>query len=447
MKTITSSLAALAATVSLAAAQAPTAPAQTPAATADGARAVAIQNATVYTMAGENAGRIDNGDVIIRGGVIVAIGQDLAPPAGATVINAEGKIVTPGIFAPWSQLGLVEIGLDDEANDSSTQDDFSLSAALDATDAFNPMSTLIAVNRAGGVTRAVAAPDVGAKMFGGQGAIVDLSGRANSITRARAVQSVAMGAAGLGYNGDTRLGNWAELRETLDEARAYAANPAGYAMRPRNDGFSLGDLRALGPVAQGRQPLVVTVNSVGDIRTLIRLKAQYGLNVIILGGSEGHLIAREIAAAQIPVILNPMFNLPRQFEDISASLANAAKLNAAGVVISFFGQASDTHNLRGIPQLAGNAVANGLPYDAALKAITINPALIYGVADRLGSLEIGKAADVVVWDGDPLETSGRPVAVLIDGNVTSLKNRQTMLRDRYKDLSKGDLPIAYRGAN
>ncbi|MEK7264790.1 MAG: amidohydrolase family protein, partial [Pseudomonadota bacterium] len=434
-KLFASSLAVLAASVSLAAAQS---------AAQNAGSAIAIQNARVFTMAG--GAPIENGDVIIRDGVIVGVGQDLTPPEGATVINAQGRIVTPGLFAPWSQIGLVELGLDEEANDSSTDSDFSLSAALDATDAFNPASTLIAINRAGGVTRAISAPDFGVKMFGGQGAIVDLSGRSNSVTRAQAVQSAAMGAAGIGYNGGTRLGNWASLRDALDQALIYAANPSAYVMRPRQGGLSIGDLKALGPVAQGREPLVVALNSVTDIRALIKLKAAYNLNVIILGGSQGHLIANEIAAAKIPVLVNPIFNLPSQFEDLASTQASAAKLNAAGVTIAFASSYAGTHNLRLLPQVAGNAVANGLPYHAALAALTINPAKIYGVADRLGSLEIGKAADVVIWDGDPFETSTRPIAVLIDGRVTSLKNRQTMLRDRYKDLSKGDLPIAYRGA-
>ncbi|OFX01854.1 MAG: hypothetical protein A3E78_16940 [Alphaproteobacteria bacterium RIFCSPHIGHO2_12_FULL_63_12] len=437
LKLFASTLAALAATVSVAAAQAAAQP--------QGAT-IAIQNARVYTMSGADGGRLDNADVIIRDGVIAGVGQDLTAPEGATVINAQGRIVTPGIFASWSQIGLVELSLDEEANDSSTEDDYPLSAALDASDAFNPSSTLIAINRAGGVTRAVSAPDSGAKMFGGHGAIVDLSGRADSVMRDKAVQSVAMGAAGLGYNGGTRLGNWASLRDALDQALIYAANPSAYVMRPRQGGLAIGDLKALGPVAQGREPLVVAVNSVVDIRTLIKLKADYNLNVIILGGAQGHLIAREIAAANIPVLVNPIFNLPSQFEDLASTQTNAAKLNAAGVTIAFASSYAGTHNLRLLPQVAGNAVAHGLPYGAALAALTINPAKIYGVADRLGSLEIGKAADVVVWDGDPFETSTRPIAVLIDGRVTSLKNRQTMLRDRYNDLSKGDLPIAYRGA-
>lgn len=417
------------------------------------AQTIAIQNARVYTMADQGpeaertGGGFNNGDVIIRDGVIAAIGQDLPVPAGARVINAQGRVVTPGLFAPWSQIGLGHLDLDAEANDNSTDGDFPHSAALDAADAFNPDVTQIAINRAGGVTRAVSAPAPGNKMFGGRGILVDLSGSATSVFRAQALQSVAMGSAGIGYNGGTRLGNWAALREALDEARAYAANPGAYAMRPRKDGLSLADLRALVPVAQGREPLVVAVDGATDIRTLIKVKAQYGLNAIILGGTEAHLVAAEIAAANMPVILNPWLNLPSAFEDLAATQKNAAKLHAAGVTIAFYDPPSGTHNLRLLPQLAGNAAANGLPYGAALRALTINPARIYGVGDRYGSLEIGKAGDVVVWDGDPLELSTRPVAVVIDGRITSMRNRQTMLRDRYKDLSRGDLPHAYRGAN
>lgn len=407
---------------------------------------IVVQNARLYTMAGADGGLVENADVVMSGGIVTAVGQDLAVPAGARAVDARGRIVTPGLFAPWSQIGLVEIGLDNEANDSSPEGDYPHSASLDASDAFNPASTLIAINRAGGVTRAVAAPEAGSKMFGGQGAIVDLSGRVNSVNRAGALQSAAMGYAGAARNGDTRLGAVAAFRDAIEEARAYAANPGGYALRPRMTGLTLNDLKALAPAARGAQPIVVSANGAMDLRTLIKLKAQYGLNIIVLGGSEGHLVAKELAAARIPVILNPLRNLPSQFEDLAATQANAARLQAAGVVIGFTDPPSGTHNLRLLPQLAGNAVANGLPYAAALAALTINPARMYGVADRYGSVEIGKAADLVIWDGDPLEVSSRPVAVYIDGRATSLTTRQTRLRDRYRDLSRGDLPHAYRGA-
>jgi len=437
------SLIALAA--ALAASGSALAQAPTPAASPAG-DTVIVQNARVYTMAGPDGGLIENGDVIIKDGVIVAVGQDLAVPAGARPFDAKGRIVTPGLFAPWSQIGLVEIGLDDEANDSSPEGDYPHSASLDAVDAFNPASTLIAINRAGGVTRAVSAPEPGSKIFGGVGAIVDLSGRVNSITRAGALQSVAMGYAGAARNGDTRLGAWAAFRDAIEEARAYAANPGAYALRPRTTGLTLNDLKALAPAARGAQPIVVAASSAADLRLLMKVKAQYGLNVIALGGAEGHLVARELAAAGVPVILNSFLNLPRAFEDLAATQANAARLNAAGVVIGFYDPPSGTHNLRLLPQLAGNAVANGLPYPAALAALTVNPAKMYGVADRFGSLEIGKAGDLVIWDGDPLETGARPAQVFIDGRQTSLVTRQTRLRDRYRDLSRGDLPHAYRGA-
>lgn len=409
-----------------------------------------IKNARIHTMAksggGDAAAVIPDGDILIRDGLIAGVGTGLAAPEGASVVDAKGRIATPGIFAPWSQLGLAEIDLDDEANDASPEGDFPLSAALDAADAFNPAASLIAINRAGGVTRALVAPVQGSKMFGGRAAIVDLSGRAASVTRAGAAQSVALGGFGAELNGGTRMGAWASLREYIEEARRYAADPAGYAARPIDPKFALADIKALVPAARGEEPLVVSVRRASELRALIRLKTDYRLNVVALGAEEGHIVARELAEAKIPVILNPMRNLPGQFEALGATLANARKLHEAGVVIAFFDPPSGSHNLRLLPQLAGNAAANGLPHEAALAAITLNPAIIYGVQARLGSIEVGKIADVVLWDGDPLEVSSRPLAVFIDGRRVSLRNRQTLLRERYRDLSRGALPFAYRGA-
>ncbi|MGE0408067.1 MAG: amidohydrolase family protein [Amphiplicatus sp.] len=405
------------------------------------AQVVAIQNARVYTMG--PAGVIDNGDVVMRDGLIAAVGVDLPAPEGATVIDAAGRIVTPGIFAPYSQLGLVEIDEESETNDSAVGDDFALSAAVDATDAYNPTSSLVAINRAGGVTRALSAPAPGTKLFGGRAMVVDLSGRIASVTKAGAAQTVALGAAGAERAGNSRLGAWASLREYLDEALSYAANPRDYVLRSRDPRLAIRDLEALGPVIAGRQPLLAAVNSAADIRTLIKIKQRYRLNVIVLGGAEAWRAAPELAAANVPVILDPLQNLPTEFEDLGATLANAARLYAAGARIAFLAPA--THNLRLLPQSAGNAVAAGLPYEAALAALTINPATMFGLAGELGSLDAGKRADVVIWDGDPLDVTSRPVAVFIDGRAMSLENRQTKLRDRYRDLGRADLPFAYRG--
>ena len=403
------------------------------------AQTVAIMDGRVHTVSG---GVIENGDVIIRDGRIAQIGADLTAPQGATVIDATGKVVTPGFFAPYSNIGLVEIGAVSESNDSRAGEGFPLGAALNVVDAFNPSSVLIPVNRAGGITRAVSAPNAGDTIFGGRAAVVDLSGRVNSITRADAAQIVSMGSSGARLYGGTRMGAWAVLREYLDEARSYQANPNDYVRRPHDGRFAVSDLKALGPVISGEQPLIVEINGANDIRTLIRLKNTYRLRVIIAGGSEAWRVAGDLAAANIPVITSGMDNLPSQFEEIDTTLKNAARLNRAGVKIGFY---EGAHSLTLTRQHAGNAVAEGLPFDAALKALTLWPAEMFGLAQDLGSLDVGKVADVVIWDGDPLEVTSVPEAVFIAGRPQDLENRQHMLMERYRDLSRGDLPLAYRG--
>lgn len=402
----------------------------------------AIMNGRVHTAAGPV---IENGDVIIRDGRIAQVGADLSAPSGATVIDATGKVVTPGIFAPISAIGLEEISLDAEANDAGPERGigFPLGAALDAADAYRPSSSLIPINRAGGVTRALSAPSPGDSLFGGRAAVIDMTGRANSVVKAQAAQIATLGYGGASRAGDTRMGVWAILREYLDEARSFAANPNDYVRRPRAERFSLSDLKALGPVVAGEQPIMAYINGASDLRNLIRLKNEYRLQVIVVGGTEAWRVGSALAAANIPVILDPMDNLPSQFEDLGATLENAARLREAGVKIAFSN--GDAHNLRLLTQLAGNAVAYGLPYDAAIAALTLNPAEMFGLSDRLGSLEAGKIADVVIWDGDPLEVTTQPEAVFIGGERQSLDNRQVALMQRYRDLSRGELPHAYRG--
>jgi imidazolonepropionase-like amidohydrolase len=408
------------------------------------AQTIAIMNGQVHTITN---GVIENGDVIIRDGRIAQVGADLSAPEGATVVDASGKVVTPGLFAPYSSLGLYEIGLDAEANDQGPQQEmgFPLGAALNVVDAYNRSSVYIPINRAGGITRALSAPSAGDTLFAGKAAVIDLSGRISSITKADAAQIVVLGYGGAAREGDTRMGSWAVLREYLDEAAVYAAAPNSYAARAREDRFAIADLKALGPVISGNQPLIVALNSENEARNLIRLKNAYRLNVIVLGGSEVWRAASALAQANIPVILDPLYNLPGQFEDLGATLKNAARLNEAGVKISFYSTPSEPIDLYTLTQLAGNAVAEGLPYEAALAALTLNPAMLYGLGNELGSLEQGKRADVVIWDGDPLEVTTQPEAVYIDGRQQDLNNRQIMLRERYRDLSRGDLPFAYRG--
>ncbi len=408
------------------------------------AQTVAVMDGQVHTVTGSI---IEGGDIIIRDGKITEVGANLSAPAGATIIDATGKFVTPGIIAPHSTLGLSEVGAVADSNDTRPNNNFPLGASLDAADGFNPASSLIAINRAGGVTRAVSVPSAGGSLFGGQSILVDLTGKNNSLIKRSVSQSVLIGGGGTGRAGGTKLGVWAILRETLAEAQTYANNPAGYRQLSSDGRYKVSDLAALRPVIEGRQPLLVSVDRAADIRNVIRLKNDYGLKIVIVSGREAWREARALAAANIPVILDPLANLPSDFDTIGSTLKNAAFLNQAGVVIGFYGPQSGTHNLRLLPQLAGNAVAEGLPYDAALKALTLNPAKIYGIDTDLGTIEVGKIADIVVWDGDPLEITTRVSDVVINGVAQSLDNRQQHLLERYKDLDRGDKPHPFRGGN
>ncbi len=403
---------------------------------------LAIMNGQVHTIAGSV---IDEGDVIIEGGRIVAVGVNLAAPSGSQVIDATGKIVTPGIIAPFSTLGLTEVSAVSETNDTRTDEKFSLGAALDAADAYNPASSLIAVNRAGGVTRAVSVPEANGFLFGGAAIMIDLSGQKNSVTKHNIARSLQLGVRGANRAGGSRIGAWGIVREMLDAAIAYANDPVGYNKDQSEGRYTIADLKSLGGVLRAKQSLLVRVNRASDIRAVIKLKNDYRLKLVIVGGSEAWREAKALAAANIPVILDPFFNLPAEFEDLSASLKNAAFLDEAGVLIAFYNPPSGSHNLRLLTQQAGNAVANGLSFQAALAALTLNPATIYGLGSELGSIEVGKIADIVVWDADPLELSSDPEVVIINGDIQSLQNRQNLLLQRYKDLQRGDLPFAYRG--
>jgi imidazolonepropionase-like amidohydrolase len=391
-----------------------------------GAETVAITGATVHTMGA--AGTLHGATVVIAGGRIQAVGTGVAIPAGARRIDAAGKVVTPGLLDSFTQLGLVEVSAVRDTEDA-TNESPNLSAAFDVSEGINPRSMLIPVNRVEGITRAITAPGEGKSLFLGQGALIALDGGPATVVRRSVAQFVELGEAGARLAGGTRGAAAIELRTALADALDYAANRAAYDHRQHRD-YSLprADLEALLPVARGEQPLVVDVNRASDIEAVLALAHDMKLHVILAEATEGWEVAAQIAAAHVPVLMNPLSNLPGSFERLGATLENAARMARAGVTLAFM--TGDSHNSRNLRQEAGNAVAYGLPWDAALAAMTVNPARIWGLSDY-GTLEPGKEADVVVWDGDPLEVTSAAEHVFIRGVEMPQDSRQLRLRDRY----------------
>jgi imidazolonepropionase-like amidohydrolase len=397
-------------------------------ATPAGAQSVLIRDGRVVTNSA--AGTIENGDVLIVDGRIHAVGANIAAPNGARVIEAEGRFVTPGAFAAMSEVGLSEISGSGAPNDASIESD-TISAAADAGRAFDPSVSAIAVTRIEGVTRAAIAPSSTDTLFGGRGALVSLSGRPDSVFRQRAFMVVELGETGANRTGSSRAALWPAFEAALRDAREY---PARYLRGQGGAVLSELDAAALQPFARGQGAFLVHVDSAADIRRIIRFKRDNpGLDFIIHGGAEAWQVRDELAAARIPVILDPLANLPDAFERLSARLDNAALLHEAGVQIAIAPAPGtvDAHQARLVLQLAGNAVANGLPWDAAFAAVTRGPADIFGVGSELGRLERNYIADLVIWDGDPLEVQSAPTAVFIAGAEQPLVSRQTRLRDRY----------------
>ena len=424
------------------------------------AQTVAITGGRVLT----GSSVIQNGTVVIQNGRIASVGTGPAP-AGARVIDATGKIVTPGFVAVDSGLGATEVSSVNGTNDLSNQSN-TLSAAFDVSYGLDPWSFVIPVARLGGLTRAIVVPNhpgssgghvhehdtAGAGeggyhdpgLFAGQAAVVHLAQGTDILVQPRVAMVAPFGEAGAGVAGGARGAEFVLFKETMAEVRLYARNRQAYERAGLRDlMLSRADLEALVPVAEGRMPLIVTVHRAADILQVLRLAEEENIRVILDGAEEGWLVADRIAAAGVPVLVNATANLPGDFETRAAHLGNAAALDAAGVTIAIKGNEGGVHRAREARYNAGNAVANGLPYDAAIAALTVNPARIFGMQGRFGALTPGAEADVVIWSGDPLEPLSQPEAVFIAGAEQPLTSRGLLLRDRYRDGGEGSRPPAY----
>lgn len=404
---------------------------------------IAVVNAHLHTMGA--AGEIDDATVVIRNGRIAAVGRNLAVPRDARVIDAEGNLVTPGIFVTGTNIGVVEIDMVPTTNDSASKAP-GISAAFDVQYGVDPASTVIPVARQAGVTHALVTPGYSggdrALLFAGQAAILSLGHGIEPVMRAKAAMMLELGEGGAARAGGARGASILALRADLDDVRWFMRNRGRYNTGSARDlRLSRLDLQALIPVVQRKMPLIVKVHRAADIKAVLKLAREERLRIILTGAEEAWMVAGDIAKAGVPVLLAPTANLPDRFETLGASLETAARLQKAGVVIAFSN--GDGHRVREVRYDAGNAVAHGLSYKAALAALTINPARIFGVSGKTGSLERGKSADLVIWTGDPLEPSTQAQTVIIGGIEQPLDTRAQDLARRYKDLN-GTMPPAYK---
>src|SRR5688500_42968 len=394
---------------------------------------IAITNARILTAAGP---AIEKGTVVIRAGKIAAVGTTLAVPSGARVIDASGKIVTPGFIESNTNLGIVEIPLSAEGTADQNSTDPGVSAAFNVMDAFNPRSTAIPVTRVDGITRALVVPGGTGHIVQGQAAVFDLGGEQapSSVTKPRAAMMAVLGEAGAGVAGGSRATAMLRLRELLQDAADFRANRTAWQSAQRRAYVrSRLDLEALRPVITGTMPLAIAANRASDLLAAMRLADEFKLKLVLVGAAEGWMVAEEIAKRKVPVVIKPLTTIP-SFDALGATLENAARLHAAGVtlVLSTF----DTQRAGTLRQEVGNAISYGLDAEAALRSITITPARVWGIADRAGSLEAGKDADVVIWSGDPFELTSTAEQVFIKGREMPMETRQTELLKKYRTVAR-----------
>ncbi len=399
------------------------------------AQTIAVTGGTVYPVSGAP---IQNGTVLVRDGKIVAVGANVAVPADAQRIDAAGKVVTPGFIDASTQLGLVEVGGERNTRDVSAQGNNNVAASFRAWDGLNSESVFWAPTRNEGITSVVVAPEGG--LVAGQAAVVDVvSGHAAQMLRRAPVAMIAQ-VKNPPQGGTSARGELVgKLRTLLEDVKFYERHRTDYDRAvSRELSVSRPDLEAMIPVVEGKLPLVIVADRVDDIEGALRLAKEFSLKIMILGGAEAWLAASDLAAARVPVIAGAMNNIPSSYETLNQRQENVAILNKAGVPVAIIGNNGDgdeeLFNVRNVKYEAGNAVSYGMDHDAALRAVTLTPAELFGVANQIGSLQPGRDANLVIWSGDPFEFSTRVEHVLIRGQEVMAPSRQDMLTQRYKTL-------------
>jgi hypothetical protein len=402
------------------------------------AQELLIRNATVHTATAR--GTLANADVRVSGGKIAAIGPDLAAPADVPSVDAGGRPLTPTLFG-----GITRIGLEEVSGESKTVDatltlgratrEMTVRPEFDVTLAFNPDSALLAVNRVEGLGWTLLGPGTGegGSIIAGQGAIVRLDGSPDPA--GPKVLFVELGNDVSSLTGQSRAAQWMLLEQFFDEARGRIPATSPMAM------LTPAGRAVLSRFFAGNGRVMFKVDRAADIRQLLRFADRHDLRIAISGGAEAWKLARELAAAKVPVFVDPLANLPADFDRLGARMDNAALLHAAGVAVGMVQSGDASHNARKVRQLAGNAVAYGLPWEDGLASLTRVPAEAFGLPGA-GGLAVGQRADFVLWTGDPLDVSSTAQQVWFGGRAIEMRSRQTELRDRYL-APAGALPRAY----
>jgi imidazolonepropionase-like amidohydrolase len=380
------------------------------------------------------------GDILIQGDTILEVSTKSLK--GDVVVDATNKIITPGVIAPDTQIGILEIGAISETRDGDS-DIYSMGFSV--YDAINPNSTLIPWNRSNGVTSAITLPDFNWDPLSGMASYLLLDGslRVNGMPDVALTGEIGAISSGSRAESLILLKDLLEFASTLDEKDMSSPKKISEAI----EDFEIAELMDLHPrdvialynLLNNNLPLIIKTNRASDILKLIDIKKLYGLNLILMSAQEAELVKNEIAENNIPVIINPFDNIPDSFDELASNIRISASLEEVGIKVMF--SESRTHNYHLIRQGAGNAVANGMSYTGAIMALTSNVAKSFNITDR-GILKKGMKADIVVWEDDPLEPSTFPMKVFIDGNDMDLTTRSSRLTERYVD--KRDLPNTYK---
>jgi imidazolonepropionase-like amidohydrolase len=399
------------------------------------AQTIAITGGKVYPVSGPP---IEGGTVVMVNGKVTAVGANIPIPSSAQRIDATGRVVTPGFINSSTQLGVIEVSLVGDTRDMTARGKDNIAASFTVWEGLNPNSVLLAPARKEGVTTFVVLPSGG--LVSGQAALLDVVPGTTSdmIIRAPVAMVAEVGdasAGGLRARGELIV----KLRELLEDTKFFQTHRTAFDRAESRDfAASRLDLEAMIPVIEGRLPLLITADRASDIDAALRLAREFNLKIMIAGGAEGWMMADRLAAARVPVLTGAMNNIPAGFSALGQRQENAALLRKAGVAVALIGNSGggdeDAFNVRNLKQEAGNAVAYGMTWDDALRAVTLTPAEVFGVADRVGSLQPGREGNVVVWSGDPFEFTTRVEHVFVRGREYNDKTRQDMLMERYKTL-------------